>query len=442
MSEVAWANPGSNPQGSAIDVANGVLYVLNGGGGGRINSVSLSTAVSTTLTVGLGNIVGLAIDSTKANLYYTKIGTAETPDSSIQQYNIASRNITDVVSTGLTDPYGIAIDSSNTYLYVSSKSLNIIYKVLISTGTFITLTTTGPDSFLAPYGIALDSTGDIMYVTNTASAQISKLVLSSLAVNNYATIPTTSRGVAIDSSNTYMYVTGANLRVYQIEIANPTNVVMYYTNGGMDDPTAATIGSGNTTYLYVSNSGGSAVSRIVLPEPPTPLVCFKEGSKILTDKGYVVIQDLRNGDMVKTSKHGFKPIDMIGKRDIVHRASEERIKDQLYKCSQSEYPELFEPLVITGCHSILVDEFDSPEQREQTFEVLGDIFVTDKKYRLPACIDTRTTVYEEAGACTIYHLALENDDYYTNYGIYANGLLVETCSKRYLKELSNMELIE
>jgi hypothetical protein len=43
---------------------------------------------------------------------------------------------------------------------------------------------------------------------------------------------------------------------------------------------------------------------------------------------------------------------------------------------------------------------------------------------------------------TIYHFALENDNYYMNYGVYANGLLVETCSKRYLTELSNMELIE
>jgi len=28
-----------------------------------------------------------------------------------------------------------------------------------------------------------------------------------------------------------------------------------------------------------------------------------------------------------------------------------------------------------------------------------------------------------------------------NYGIYANGLLVESCSKRYLIELSKMEII-
>jgi hypothetical protein len=39
-------------------------------------------------------------------------------------------------------------------------------------------------------------------------------------------------------------------------------------------------------------------------------------------------------------------------------------------------------------------------------------------------------------------LALENDDYYMNYGIYANGLLVETCSKRFMKELSSMTLLE
>ena len=34
------------------------------------------------------------------------------------------------------------------------------------------------------------------------------------------------------------------------------------------------------------------------------------------------------------------------------------------------------------------------------------------------------------------------ENYYGNYGIWANGLLVETCSKRYLKELSGMALIE
>ena len=50
------------------------------------------------------------------------------------------------------------------------------------------------------------------------------------------------------------------------------------------------------------------------PSPPSPITCFKEDTKILTDKGYKSIQDLRKGDLVKTLNHDYKAIDMIGKR--------------------------------------------------------------------------------------------------------------------------------
>jgi hypothetical protein len=139
----------------------------------------------------------------------------------------------------------------------------------------------------------------------------------------------------------------------------------------------------------------------------------------------------------------YLPIVLIGKRDIVHLASEERIKDQLYVCSQAQYSEVWEDLVLTGCHSILVDDFVNEKQKKKATEInSGRVCVTDGKYRLPAAADERALVYDKPGTFAIYHLALENDDYYMNYGIYANGLLVETCSKRYLKELSNMLLIE
>jgi hypothetical protein len=152
---------------------------------------------------------------------------------------------------------------------------------------------------------------------------------------------------------------------------------------------------------------------------------------------------LVKGDLIKTIEHGFLPIDMIGKKKMVHNVSNKRIKDQLYRCSSSEYPDVFGELVITGCHSILVEDFFSDEQREKTMEYnKGRIFITDNHYRLPAFLDNRSSVYERAGTYTIYHFALENSDYYMNYGVYANGLLVETCSKRYLKEIANMSLIE
>jgi hypothetical protein len=98
----------------------------------------------------------------------------------------------------------------------------------------------------------------------------------------------------------------------------------------------------------------------------------------------------------------------------------------------------------------LVDDFANDAQREKTREVNGDLYVTrvnyghimGGKYRLPACADERAVVYEKEGPFTIYHIALEHENYFYNYGIYANGLLVETCSMRYLSELSYMDFVE
>jgi hypothetical protein len=142
--------------------------------------------------------------------------------------------------------------------------------------------------------------------------------------------------------------------------------------------------------------------------------------------------------LVKTSQNGYKPIYQIGYTEINHPCSEERIKNQLYKCSSENYPELFEDLVITGCHNILVDNFKDEKEREEARKINNindeDDFLTENKDRLPACVDKRTTIYEVAGKYTIYHFALENEDYYMNYGVYANGLLVETTSKRFIDE--------
>jgi alpha-tubulin suppressor-like RCC1 family protein len=182
-------------------------------------------------------------------------------------------------------------------------------------------------------------------------------------------------------------------------------------------------------------------SNIYLNSPNIQMICFKRDTQILTDKGYIPIQYLRVGDLVKTVSNGFVPIHMLGKRDMYHVAAKNRINDQLYVCTSDAYPEVFEPLVLTGCHSVLVKAFTSEKERNRTIEVNGNTYVTDRHYRLPVCVDERAKVYEKRGIHTIYHMSLENDDYYMNYGIYANGLLVETCSKRFLKELSNMEIL-
>jgi hypothetical protein len=222
---------------------------------------------------------------------------------------------------------------------------------------------------------------------------------------------------------------------------------VYYTNNGgstwsyydnLDQPRVAISSDGLT--MYATSSVNTSLYQF---QYPAPIICFHESTKILTNQGYRSIHDLRKGDLIQTADHGFVPIEIIGRREIYHPANtEDRIKDQLYLCSRSKYPALFEDLIITGCHSILVKQFDSPEQRDQTERLLGDIYVTDNHYRLPACLDNRADVYDKPGDYMIYHFALENADYYMNYGVYANGLLVESCSRRFMHELAQMVLVD
>ncbi len=193
----------------------------------------------------------------------------------------------------------------------------------------------------------------------------------------------------------------------------------------------------STLYYICQYHGGMNGIIYVIDEP---IMCFLEGTKILTDIGYSPIQTLKKGSLIKTLKNGYVAIDTIVYSNINNVICNDRHKDKLYVCSNKKYPSIFEDLVITGCHSILVDEL-TEDERKQSLDILGDIFITDSKYRLPACIDKRARPYEKEGIFKIYHIALENDDYYMNYGIYANGLVVETASKRFIKEIANMKII-
>ena len=339
--------------------------------------------------------------------------------SGIGAYYSSNRGRTWTISniTNLTDgtPYSVVMDQSvnaivglygNGGLYYSSNRGRTWTISNITTGYFNQV-------FLNNYGnaVAVENVGGGIYY----SSDRGKLWYpSNVTDGSFTSVFMNENGDCIAGSYTGLWYSSDFGHIWY-----PTNVTTSIQSVFMDKK-GNRLAVGVATYYY------------------TALVCFKEGTKILTDKGYLPIQDLKKGDLVKTVNN-FIPIHAIGKREIYHPAAQNREKDQLYKCSPEHFP-VFEDLMITGCHSILVDEFKEGE-REKTIEINGDAYVTEKKYRLPACVDERTTVYETPGTYTIYHFALENDDWCNNYGVYANGLLVESCSIYYLKELANMELI-
>jgi hypothetical protein len=216
------------------------------------------------------------------------------------------------------------------------------------------------------------------------------------------------------------------------------------TNGGYTRWLIANNSTGSSSQLVAYNNGDSLINDgtyYLYPSAP----CFKEGTKVLCQidgkDSYEPIESLKVGTLVKTSRDGYKKIELIGSGIIYNPGTTERIQQRLYKCSTSMYKELTEDLYITGCHSILVNNI-SVLQRQEMIKQLGRIFITDKKYRLTAMIDDRAEPWAAEGNYTIWHLALEHSDEKMNYGIYVNGgLLVETCSIHSLKNKSNFSQV-
>ena len=168
---------------------------------------------------------------------------------------------------------------------------------------------------------------------------------------------------------------------------------------------------------------------IMAAQPP----CFREGTLISCSlngsETEVPIERLKEFPyLVKTLKHGFLPIHSIGKSLLHNPGNRDRIKRRLYKLSPLNYPEIYTPLYLTGCHGLLVPSLSDKEIQACHEQYEGKLFVTDGQYRLFACLDDRAEPYDQEGEFPIYHVALQSEDTLVNYGIYANGLLVESCS--------------
>jgi hypothetical protein len=237
---------------------------------------------------------------------------------------------------------------------------------------------------------------------------------------------------------------------YDISAVNVATSAVVYSTTGVTGTTATITGLQALTtyniYLFARNDAG--VSDSIYSEAITKanaIPCFLEGSQILclNSKGeqeYIPIEKIRPGVPVKTLKDGFVKVDMIGV-STTKNAPMDITHDRVYRLSTEKYPELFEDLYLTGWHAVLVDKL-TDVQKAKTRQIFGKLYCTEGKFRLLSCLDERAELLELPGDYNIYHIALENPDYYSNYGILANGLLVETCSKRYLKEHSGMTLLQ
>jgi hypothetical protein len=211
-------------------------------------------------------------------------------------------------------------------------------------------------------------------------------------------------------------------------------VKILISNGIIGSSYILSLGSRSYLLRYFppqSASSGSPVgvnATFISTGDPT---CFNEGTKILClnknlTEEYIKIENLRKGDLVKSFKHGYRKIDLIGKNFMVNNPS--KFNECMYKMEKTDTNGLIEDLIVTGHHSILVD--DLGEYKEQNDRLLGSRII-DGKHLLLASVSKDFTKLEDVKAYTYYHFILENNENNNEqFGIWANGVLTETPSKK------------
>jgi hypothetical protein len=161
--------------------------------------------------------------------------------------------------------------------------------------------------------------------------------------------------------------------------------------------------------------------------------CFNEGTKILClnkkfEEEYIPIENLRKGDLVKSYKHGYRKIDLIGKNPMINNP--EKFNECMYKMEKTKENDLIEDLIITGGHAILVD--DLGDNKEENDKIFGGTQMIDDKYLLLSCVSKDFKKLENKNLYIYYHFILENNgNNEERYGVWANGVLTETPNKNF-----------
>ncbi len=168
--------------------------------------------------------------------------------------------------------------------------------------------------------------------------------------------------------------------------------------------------------------------------------CFSEGTKILClnnyqKEEYVSVQDLKVGDFVKSYKHGYRKISKILNGSFINNPIEQGASNCMYIMKKTVDNGLIDDLTLTRNHGVLVDKINN-EVNINNLEVIDDLvsIITADNDKFEKVLDANLYKY--------YHFSLETDgDEDRRFGVWANGLLVETPSNNMMDNATNVKPI-
>jgi len=180
------------------------------------------------------------------------------------------------------------------------------------------------------------------------------------------------------------------------------------------------------------------IEGILYFQGATPLLCFDESTEILCldenlEEVYLQISELKVGDFVKSFKHGFRRISTIYKNSLINNIND--FHSCMFLMPKNE--NMTKDLIVTGGHSILVDNMTDDEiiKNSKLFKN-SDTPKIDDKHLLLAGASEKFTALDNNNEYTFYNFCLENEgDDELRYGVWANGVLVETPAIQFLKDI-------
>ncbi|UFH30880.1 T9SS type A sorting domain-containing protein [Chryseobacterium sp. C-71] len=209
-------------------------------------TINLNAQVTDVLTTGLTDPAGLAISGN--TLFIAESFGAD----KISKIDISSASPTkiDVVS-GLSGPDGLAINGNT--LYIAETNADRISKIDISSATPIVETVI--TNVLEPTGIVID--GNYLYIAEYNANKISKLNLTTLVKTDYLTGISGPTGLVI--SNNILYFSDFDTNVISKVDLTAAMPVITQLSSGFDEPASLNLVGSE---LYIANYGSGKLSKM------------------------------------------------------------------------------------------------------------------------------------------------------------------------------------
>lgn len=414
------ANQTYSPAGVTVNLSATVHTGLS------ISFLSSNTSVGTIS----GNVLTL-IAAGSTNITARAAGNAnynQTDSVRVQTVNKANQTITFNPLSNITYAPSYSFNLTAT----SDSGLSISYSrnngVISISGSTVTVVSAGSVQITASQnGNSNYNTATVVIRTLTIDKADQTISFSPLNSIPYETLGTSTLSATATSTLIVTFTSGNN------NVATVSGTTL--TIQGVGTATITASQAGNINY----NPATSITQTQTITKVDDP-ICFNEGTYILClnknfQEEYVLINDLRRGNVVKTYKHGYRKIEMVGKCPMVNNPN--RHSCCMYKMIRNDHNGLIEDLTVTGGHAILVNNID--EYKEKNEILMGATQKIDDKYLLLAAASPDFVKLENTDNYTYYHFILENngnDD--ERFGVWSNGILTETPSKKQFLQNSNL----